>query len=44
MKRAMICWLALALLFCGGCAMGDNQTLYERAQRYLGAGDYDTAA
>lgn len=44
MKRAMICWLALALFFCGGCAMGDNQTLYERAQRYLGAGDYDTAA
>lgn len=44
MKR--IITLALCLLLCltaGGC-MASNQDYYEQAQRYLGAGDYQTAA
>ena len=44
MKR--IITLTLCLVFCltaGGC-MASNQDYYEQAQRYLGAGDYQTAA
>lgn len=44
MKRVWAWMAALALaLSAGGCA-SSNQDYYERAQRYLGCGDYATAA
>lgn len=39
-----LCLILTACLVCLTGCTGSNQGYYERAQRYLGAGDYDTAA
>lgn len=44
MKRAWAWMAALTLAFAAGGCAASNQTYYEQAQRYLGCGDYTTAA
>ena len=44
MKRAWAWMAALTLALCAGGCASSNQDYYEQAQRYLGYGDYATAA
>lgn len=44
MKRAWAWMAAMTLAFAAGGCAASNQTYYEQAQRYLGCGDYATAA